>query len=51
MDKKKAELESWQAIIAEEKMLRVPFFSLCFPTLNCGREKTEGHDSQPLKDL
>lgn len=30
MDKKKADLESRQAVIAEEKMLHVPFFSLCF---------------------
>lgn len=34
MNKRKAELEVWQATVTEEEMLHVPFFSLCFPTLH-----------------
>lgn len=38
-------------IITGEKTLPVPFFSLCFLTLNCMEEKSLRYDSKPLKDL
>lgn len=44
MDTRNAEQEAWQAMITEDKMPYVPFFSsLYFPALNCGGEKTDSH--------